>query len=128
MCRFYACCCRVQKKKCNVVEPSQPHRAVERFVTFTEFPDSVPVDVKELAEAGFYYTGDADAVKCAFCKIIIRDRTRYDVPIITHWRSNRRCKFIQGWNVNNIPMGDDPVRSRHSILPNLDVVCGAMRK
>ena len=108
------------------MEPSQPNRGASRLLTFAEFPDSAQVDPFELAEAGFYYTGESDAVKCAFCKVIVRGWTCRDVPILTHMRSNTRCKFIQGWNVNNIPLADDPVRGRNCILPNMDVVCSAL--
>lgn len=128
MCRFNACCCRLLTKRCNVPEPEQPNQSAARLLTFAEFPDFVPVDPFELAEAGFYYTGEADAVKCAFCKVIVRDWTRHDTPIVTHWRANYRCNFIKGWNVNNMPMVDDPIRGRNPILPNLDVVCGSMNR
>ena len=39
---------------------------------------------KELAEAGFYYIGPADHVKCAFCGLIIRDWGTGEVPMFSH--------------------------------------------
>lgn len=128
MCLFNFCCCRESPKICNLVEPTQPNNAASRLLTFTDYPDGAQADPFELAEAGFYYTGDADSVKCAFCKVIVRQWTQADVPIMSHWQANPRCKFIKGWNVNNVPLIEDPVRGRNSFLNNLDVICGPLRE
>ena len=119
----YFCCCR-KAKACNIVEPENPKDGLDRYITFTEFPDHSEVDPLELAEAGFFYTGNDDAVKCAFCRVIIRGWSSSDKPILAHLKANRHCDFIKGYPVNNRPIFDDPVRGRRPLLPLLDVICG----
>ena len=50
-----------------------------RLNTFRRFPHQ-NVDTNVLAERGFYYTGIADRVQCAFCKILIQNWTIDDTP------------------------------------------------
>lgn len=119
----YFCCCR-KSKVCNIQEPLNPEDGLYRYITFTEFPEN-SADPLELAEAGFYYTGNADRVKCAFCKIILRGWTSSDKPILAHYKFNRHCDFIKGYNVHNRPIFDDPVRGRNPLLPCMDV-CGKL--
>lgn len=68
---------------------------------------------KDLAEAGFYYEpGSADRVRCAFCDVSIRDwRAKHD-PLLQHMRQSPRCEFINGYDVKNVPVDDDPFRGQ----------------
>ena len=42
----------------------QYHKEGVRLTSFRNFPPSVPVSAIRLAQAGFYYTGEGDTVKC----------------------------------------------------------------
>lgn len=39
----------------------------KRLESFADWPVSAPVIPTNLAGAGFYYTGQGDRVRCAFC-------------------------------------------------------------
>ena len=97
----------------------------ERLRTFTEgrWPVSAQQSPIDLAEAGFFYLGELDRVQCAFCKITLKNWVRGEVPILEHYKHNRHCDFIQGYDVGNVPITEDPVRGRNTLLPNFDV-CG----
>ena len=53
------------------------------------------LNVKDLAGAGFYYTGIRDRVKCVFCRIEVEDWNHNDMPLIDHRRLSSNCFFIQ---------------------------------
>ena len=65
----------------------------------------------DLARAGFYYLGQRDWVKCAFCEIWVGDWQDGNIPISEHMKFSPRCAFIVGYNVGNIPIGEDPIRA-----------------
>ena len=75
-----------------------------RLQTFDRgWPDTAPLRPVELAENGFYYTGLADRVKCAFCYTIVIDWAPGDRAVDTHTiRADGSCPFISGMNVGNI--------------------------
>ena len=118
-------CCRKPK---NDNAPRTPNLKVglDRLFTFHNYPDSARAlqDPLTLAEAGFYYRGVGDQVKCAFCKLVLKNWSLGDIPILAHFKNRRYCDFIQGYNVGNKPIVDDPVRGRNPLLPNYDVICG----
>lgn len=97
----------------------------ERLKTFSEgrWPVAANQSPLELAEAGFFYLHDQDRVQCAFCKGVIKNWVRTDVPIREHAKHFKRCPFIMGYDVGNVPITDDPVRGARPQLPCLDV-CG----
>ena len=96
----------------------------ERLRTFTEgrWPVSAQQSPIDLAEAGFFYLGQLDRVQCAFCKTTLKNWVRGEVPILEHYKRNQHCDFIKGYEVGNVPISEDPVRSRNTIFPNFDVV------
>ncbi|KAI1294849.1 Death-associated inhibitor of apoptosis 1 [Halotydeus destructor] len=77
-----------------------------------------------MAEAGFFYLNEHDRVQCAFCQLKISNWVQGDVPIMEHMNHNPGCRFIQGHDVGNIPLEDDPVRGRNRMLPRTFDVCG----
>ncbi|PIK61632.1 baculoviral IAP repeat-containing protein 2 [Apostichopus japonicus] len=68
----------------------------------TSWPENIPVTIYRLANAGFYFTGIDDEVKCFSCLIIIRDWKQGDSPKGRHKRSSPRCRFVQGIDARNI--------------------------
>jgi len=113
----------------NVMPPKEYLKLMkdgrERLRTFTEgrWPVSAQQSPIELAESGFFYLGDLDRVQCAFCKLVLRNWSRGDNPIWEHFKGSRHCDFIQGFDVGNKPIEEDPVRGPNPRLPNFDV-CG----
>lgn len=56
-------------------------------------------DVKILAEAGFYYTGIADRVKCFCCGCTVEGWTKYDDPWQRHVIISPKCDFLRKNNI-----------------------------
>lgn len=77
------------------------------------------LDAIELAECGFYYIG-SNCVKCFSCAIeFINLRIRNGI-MTTHYKESKRCPFLQGWYVGNIPIKTDPTRGISRIVPSID--------
>uniref|UniRef100_T1JTC4 Uncharacterized protein n=1 Tax=Tetranychus urticae TaxID=32264 RepID=T1JTC4_TETUR len=95
----------------------------ERLKTFLEngWPHSF-LSPEAMAKCGFYYTGVNDDVKCPFCNVVLCDWISGDVPIREHIRASGRCQFVNGYDVGNIFIGDDP-REIFDSTPGEDV-CG----
>lgn len=83
-------------------------------------------DPKELSEAGFalrsYWSKDHWDGYCVFCPVVTGDwMTNH--PLKYHEEKNPRCPFMQGYDVGNIPITNDPIRGiRSPLLGNYDVV------
>ena len=110
-------------------ESLNPYRALmrdgrERLRTYQErrWPVCGQQSPLELSDAGFFYTGILDLVHCAFCPLMLRCWSRGDNPIWEHFKHNRDCRFIQGYDVNNIPVEEDPIRGENPRLPYFDLV------
>ena len=68
----------------------------ERRRTFkVHWPVESIVKGNDCAEEGFYYTGVADRIKCAFCGGVMRNFERGDVPRFMHKNYFNYCKFVQ---------------------------------
>ncbi|XP_043927008.1 baculoviral IAP repeat-containing protein 2-like isoform X2 [Protopterus annectens] len=66
-----------------------------RFSTFAKFPSSVAVSERSLADAGFYYTGVNDRVKCFSCGLMLDNWKSGDIPIEKHKCFYPSCSFAQ---------------------------------
>ena len=53
-----------------------------------------PLDVKYIAEAGFFYTGDVDATICFFCGGGVFQWKASDNPWVDHARYFPHCQFV----------------------------------
>lgn len=95
----------------------------ERLKTFQEngWPHSF-LSPEVMAKCGFYYTGINDDVKCPFCNVVVFNWSNGDEPIREHIRASGRCRFVNGYDVGNIFIGDDP-REIFDLTPGEDV-CG----
>lgn len=82
----------------------------ERLRTFSaHWPIETIVKARDCAEQGFYYTGVADRVQCAFCGGIVRNWERGDVPKIQHRDLFGYCKIPQNILCTNIPLPSQPI-------------------
>jgi len=67
-----------------------------RLRTFVLWPSWAPgsVDRGQLAEAGFYYTGEADEVRCYCCRESFAGWKDGDVPLDVHRRRSPTCHVV----------------------------------
>uniref|UniRef100_T1JTC6 Uncharacterized protein n=2 Tax=Tetranychus urticae TaxID=32264 RepID=T1JTC6_TETUR len=82
---------------------------LERLKTFREngWPHSF-LSPEIMAKCGFYYTGIRDQVKCPFCDIVIFYWDDAAEPIDEHIFASKNCRFVNGYDVGNIFIGNDP--------------------
>ena len=76
----------------------------KRLRTFRCWPPSAAVSPAGLAKAGFYYLGQADRVRCAFCAGTVVSWQVGDHPWAEHQRLFPQCSFMQGLETRNIPL------------------------
>lgn len=69
------------------------------------------ISPSDLAKAGFYYVFESDRVRCTFCNVVVMEWEPTDSPMTEHLKHSPRCPFILGYDVGNVPIGEDPVRS-----------------
>jgi hypothetical protein len=56
---------------------------------------SIPVSVDELSEAGFYYLGEKDMVKCFHCSLVLNKWVEGDCPWIAHAKYEPSCHYLK---------------------------------
>lgn len=112
--KFNSCCPFLLKQNVGNVpiqtQTSQPGtsqgaRQVARFPeyskpaaregTFRDMPQSMTQSIDELVEAGFFYTGQDDCVRCFHCGIFIRNWEPGDDPWSEHRHWSPTCVFIK---------------------------------
>ncbi|XP_041350877.1 baculoviral IAP repeat-containing protein 3-like [Gigantopelta aegis] len=70
------------------------HHVYTRMQTFGWWPIQLHQKPRELAKAGFYYTGDHDAVVCYCCGLRAYQWQRMDDPVMEHYRLSPRCPYV----------------------------------
>lgn len=65
-----------------------------RLSSFKDWPRSMAPKPEELAEAGFFYTGQGDKTKCFYCDGGLKDWEAEDIPWEHHARWFNRCAFL----------------------------------
>jgi len=77
--------------------PDHPQYATleARLRTFRDWPPALKQQPKDLAEAGFYYIGLSDQVKCFYCDGGLRNWQAEDEPWVEHARWFFRCTFVR---------------------------------
>ncbi|XP_070190664.1 baculoviral IAP repeat-containing protein 7-B-like [Littorina saxatilis] len=93
-------------ERCYSTSPRNPRMAVEpsRLATFDGWPAQMKQKPKELAQAGLYYTGDGDKVKCFHCDVLLYNWDPEDDPFVEHARWFPDCEYIR------LVKGEDFVR------------------
>ncbi|XP_045196412.2 baculoviral IAP repeat-containing protein 7-B-like [Mercenaria mercenaria] len=110
--KFNSCCPFLLNKNCGNVplQNSQPavssgaglvprfpeySKPAAREGTFRNKPQSMRQSVDELVEAGFFYTGHDDCVRCFHCGILIRNWEPEDDPWSEHRQWSPTCPFLK---------------------------------
>ncbi|XP_075040472.1 E3 ubiquitin-protein ligase XIAP isoform X2 [Mixophyes fleayi] len=73
-----------------------------RLKTFTNWPSYVRLTPKELANAGLFYTGSNDQVKCFCCGGKLMNWEPSDVAWTEHRKHFPDCFFVLGRDVGNV--------------------------
>jgi len=66
-----------------------------RIRTFRDWPPALKQQPEELADAGFYYIGLSDQVKCFYCDGGLRNWQPEDNPWVEHARWFTKCVFVR---------------------------------
>ena len=85
------------------------HTEQGRLDSFSDWKLASPTP-NQLAAVGFYYTGDADRVRCFECKIEIRNWDASKCAFEQHKKWMPRCSFIKGNPTGNLSVREDHVR------------------
>ena len=82
------------------------HYEEDRLKTYTNYkwPFQSCLSPEELANAGFYYLGFEDAVKCSWCGIKLKNFKGYMHPLESHRLASRDCVFANGRQCGNVPI------------------------
>lgn len=85
--------------------PMTPHMRSEeaRLQTFSSWPSSAPVRPRDLAQAGLYYLGEHDRVRCFCCGGMLGSWETGDIGWEEHAKHFPNCFFILGHDVGNVP-------------------------
>ncbi|XP_052809307.1 uncharacterized protein LOC128237762 [Mya arenaria] len=67
----------------------------QRSGTFKEWPSSNGQQPETLANAGFFFTGREDLVRCYLCGIGLKDWSDGDGPLFEHTRHSPNCLFLK---------------------------------
>ena len=74
---------------------SQFCESATRLATYDNWPKYHPCCKKELAKAGFVYTGMGDKTSCPFCDLTMQDWARIDKPLDEHLKQKPDCPYVR---------------------------------
>ncbi|KAJ3586652.1 hypothetical protein NHX12_013048 [Muraenolepis orangiensis] len=86
------------------LEQRRMRREAERLRTFQHWPADAPVTPGALAQAGFFYLGTGDKVRCFCCGGTLRHWVHGDCPSLDHRRFFPSCGLMLGGDVGNLPL------------------------
>ncbi|NXG50293.1 XIAP ligase, partial [Psilopogon haemacephalus] len=100
--------------------PKNPTMCSEetRLKSFHNWPLNSELTPKELANAGFYYTGVGDEVACFCCGGKLKQWEPDDRAWSEHKRHFPKCLFVLGRDVGNVPSESIPAELGSSGLNN----------
>ena len=67
----------------------------ERMLTFENWPEDNPKVPQELFEAGFFYSGNDDSVRCFSCGGYVEGWNVSDNPWVEHGKIHPACVFVR---------------------------------
>ncbi|XP_075691891.1 E3 ubiquitin-protein ligase XIAP isoform X2 [Rhinoderma darwinii] len=82
-----------------------------RLQTFKNWPSYVRLTPKELANAGLFYTGSSDQVKCFCCGGKLMNWEPSDVAWTEHRKHFPDCLFVLGRDVGNVALESSSIFS-----------------
>ena len=108
------CSWHLAAKRFCPVQKLDMQDGMHRLKTFTIFnwPLHKHTSMLDLAEAGLYYTGSSDAVKCFLCRVTLNDWKQGDIPSEEHKRLSPNCPFVKGERTYNQSIVSSPYQSK----------------
>lgn len=100
------------------------HKEGVRLATFSVLPSSVPVSAIRLAQAGFYYTGESDKVKCCSCNVTHQGWRRGDKPQDVHAAISPNCPLVLGQRSSNVSLPHSMTTISGYLEPMSNIVSG----
>ena len=91
-----------------------------RIQTFTNWPHNPSVSPDDLAEAGFYYTGNRDAVQCFQCSVVVDQWVPGDVPVEEHLKHSPDCSFAKAVAQRKMQWESLPTRCAESTAESMN--------
>ena len=88
-----------------------------RLATYSNWPrDVVNISPEALAQAGLFYLGLANCVKCPFCGGILRSWEPSDEPMREHRRKFPHCTFVRDARAaGNVAIGEEPTLTQNLV-------------
>ena len=87
-----------------------------RLHSFKNWRHDAHVSARELSSAGFYYTGESDRVRCAWCHGVIYNWVAGDTALGEHHKHFPHCEFLKQSmitvNDEDVSISDDKVMIR----------------
>jgi len=72
-----------------------------RISSYRNFPSHVNLFASSLSNAGFYFTGSTDEVRCYACGVSYKNWTSRDNPVEIHRMLSPSCSHVIGLNCSN---------------------------
>ncbi|XP_077466480.1 E3 ubiquitin-protein ligase XIAP-like [Stigmatopora argus] len=85
-----------------------------RLHSFNGSSLSEQVPAERLARAGFYFTGEADRVRCFSCRMTVENWCRGDTPVERHKEVSPLCKFLRCTHRSNFQNSSQLTESRYN--------------
>ena len=101
-------------------------RESARLSTFDDWPASDVVRPSDLARAGFFYTGESDRTRCAFCRGVLHSWRPADDADAEHRRHFPDCRLVRRLDVGNV-RDASPLDRQMSALGVNDVASASRR-
>uniref|UniRef100_A0A3B3ZPH6 RING-type domain-containing protein n=1 Tax=Periophthalmus magnuspinnatus TaxID=409849 RepID=A0A3B3ZPH6_9GOBI len=108
----------------NVSNPAMA-QSEERLLTFVNWPSRIPVRPDQLANAGFYYVGRNDDVKCFCCDGGLRCWESGDDPWVEHAKWFPRCEYLLQEKGQDF-VHQIQARFPHAVMMNTPVIKSAL--
>ncbi len=111
----------------SIYEPGVWHKKEEsRRKSFSLWPSSAQASSRQLAAAGFFYTGDEDICQCFSCDLKLKDWRLSDDPREKHRQNNPYCPMVTNAESGNVPLQKE--RERSDTQPDGHVNCMSAAK
>ncbi|XP_071115021.1 baculoviral IAP repeat-containing protein 3-like isoform X1 [Haliotis cracherodii] len=78
----------------SAVHPHYSHKTV-RLKSFQQWPDGHSQQPEDLVDAGFFYAGYSDCVRCFVCGVGLRTWEEGDDPWVEHVRWRSSCAYVE---------------------------------
>jgi len=95
------------------------HKEWSRFKSFEHFPIESNARPLRLAQNGFYYHGNGEEAKCAFCGVVNDTWAEGETVNEIHARLSRACPFVSGQDTANVPIHAEESLNQQSTTPSL---------